>query len=114
MPALLDEIFQAEFHVVAQVVESELVVRAVCDIRHVRRAPLLIVEIMNDDAYRKTQELVKPAHPLGVAACQVVVDGNDVNTFTGECVEIDRERCDKSLTFTGPHLSDLAPMQHNA
>ena len=51
MAALLDAIFQPELHVVAKVVEAELVVRAVRDVGHVGLPALFVIEIVNNDAY---------------------------------------------------------------
>ena len=77
----LDAILQAELHVVAQVVEAELVVGAVGDVAVVGLLALVVVEVVDDDADRHAQELVEPAHPLGVALGQVIVDGDDVDAL---------------------------------
>ena len=61
-------------HVVAQVVEAELVVRAVRDVAVVLRALLVGRRVVgDDDADREPEEAVQPAHPLRVAAGEVVV-----------------------------------------
>ncbi|MGY4354267.1 hypothetical protein ACVW0J_000760 [Bradyrhizobium sp. i1.7.7] len=62
----------------------------------------------------RPEEAVDLAHPAGVAAGEVVVDGDDVNALAGERVEIDRERCDQRLAFAGLHLGDVALVQHDA
>ena len=87
----LDHRLEIELHVVAQIVEAELVVRAVGDVAARRlawrsRSPCVVL----DDADREAEELVEPAHPLGVAAGQVVVDGDDVNAAAGERIEVER------------------------
>ena len=113
VPAL-DEVREVELHVVAQVVEAELVVGAVGDVRAVGDLALGVVQLVLDDADRHAEEAVDPAHPLGVAAGQVVVDGDDVDALAGERVEIGGQRGDERLAFAGLHLGDLAAVQHHA
>ena len=54
------------------------------------------------------------AHPLGVAAGQVVVDRDDVDALAGERVQVGRQRRDERLAFAGLHLGDAAAVQHHA
>ena len=63
MPAL-DHLSQRELHVVAQVVEAELVVRAVRDVRRVGLLPLLIAEVVLDAPDRHPEEPVQAPHPF--------------------------------------------------
>ena len=63
---------------------------------------------------RRGRGSVDLAHPLGVAAGEVVVDGDDVDALAGERVEIDRQRRDQRLAFAGLHLGDGAFVQHHA
>ena len=60
------------------------------------------------------EEAVEAAHPLRVAARQVVVDGDDVDALAFERVEVGGERRDERLAFAGLHLGDLAAVQHHA
>ena len=69
---------------------------------------------MDDDADGHAEEPVDLPHPLGVAAGQVVVDGDDVDALAGQRVEIDGERGDQGLAFAGLHLGDGALVQHHA
>ena len=69
---------------------------------------------MHDDADAHAEEAVDLAHPFGVAAGEIVVDGDDVDALAGERVEIDRERRDQRLAFAGAHLGDRALVQHHA
>ena len=110
----LDVVRELELHVVAQVVEAELVVGAVGDVGGVGHLPLGVVQIVLDDADRHAEEAIDPAHPLRVAAGQVVVDGDDVNALAFERVEIGRQRRDERLAFAGLHLGDLALVQYGA
>ena len=89
--AALDHLRHVILHIVAEIVEPELVVRAVGDVGGVGLAALLVVEPVHDDADGQAEELVDLAHPLGVAAGEVIVDGDDVNAFAGERIQIDRQ-----------------------
>ena len=105
--AALDALREIVFHVVAQVVESEFVVRAVGDVRCVGRAPLHVVEIVNDHADREPQHLIDRAHPLRVAPRQVIVHGDDVHAEPGERIQIRGQRGDERFSFARLHLGDF-------
>ena len=105
---------ELELHVVAQVVEAELVVGAVGDVGGVGDLPLGVVEIVLDDADRHAEEAVDLAHPLRVAAGEVVVHRDDVDALARERVEVGGQRRDQRLAFAGLHLGDLAFVEHRA
>ena len=105
---------ELELHVVAQVVEAELVVGAVGDVRAVGDLPLLVVELVLDDADRHAEEAVDASHPLRVAAREVVVDGDDVDALAFERVQIGGKRGDERFAFARLHLRDLAGVEHHA
>ncbi len=69
---------------------------------------------MDDDADAHAEEIIDPAHVLGVAAGEIVVDGDDMDALAGERVEIAGERGDQRLAFAGPHFGDGAFVQHHA
>ena len=77
--AALHHLARRVFHIVAEIVEAELVVGAVGDVAGILLAPLLVAEIVHDAADGKPQELVDGAHPGGVALGQIVVDGDDMD-----------------------------------
>ena len=54
------------------------------------------------------------AHPLGVAAGQVVVDRDDVHALAGQRVEVGRQHAGEGLALTGLHLGDVAEVQRRA
>ena len=90
--AVLDLLVQRGGHVVAQVVEAELGVGAVRDVGRVGGALLLVGLHVLQHADGEPEALVDRAHPLRVAAGQVVVDGDDVDALAGERVEHDGQR----------------------
>ena len=102
-----------ELHVVAQVVEAELVVRDVGDVGAVGGAARGVVEVVQDHAHVEAEEAVHLAHPLGVAAREVVVDGDDVHAAR-ERVQVRGQRRDERLALARAHLGDPAAVQHDA
>ena len=62
----------------------------------------------------QAQELVDPAHPLGVALGQVVVDRDQVDALAGQRVEVRGQGADQGLALTGLHLGDVAEVQGGA
>ena len=113
VPALR-HVLEPVLHVVAQIVEAELVVGAVSDVGIVLALALLVVEAVHDDADGEPEEFVDLPHPFGVALGEIVVDGDDVNAAAGERVEIDRKGGDQGLAFAGLHFRDAALVQHHA
>ena len=63
---------------------------------------------------RSPEEVVDRAHPLRVAAREVVVDGDDVDAAPGERVEDGGERRDEGLALARLHLGDLALVEDDA
>ena len=101
-------------HVVTQVVKAHLVVRAVGDVGRVGLLALGARHVVHDQADAQAEEAVDLAHPLAVAAGEVIVDGDDVHALAGERVEVRRQDGDEGLAFAGLHLGDAALMQHDA
>ena len=112
--AALNHVLEPVLHVVAQIVEAELVVGTVGNVAVVGHPALVVVEAVHDHADREPEELVDLPHPLGVALGEVVVDGDDMDAAAGERVEIDRQRRHQRLALAGLHLGDPALVQDHA
>jgi hypothetical protein len=136
----LHELREVAGHVVAQVVEAELVVGAVRDVAAVGllpgagakvlqagvgmglvevlgvvdEGPVLALALRLDHAQRQPEQREDGAHPAGVAASQVVVDGDQVRAPPGERVEVERQRRDQGLALAGLHLRDLALVEDDS
>ncbi len=110
----LHHLRQFVFHIVAQIVEAELVVGAVGDVAAIGVGALLVRYVVDDDADAHAEEAIDPAHPLGVAAGEIVVDGDDMDAAAAQRVEIDGERRDQRLALAGAHLGDRALVQDHA
>jgi hypothetical protein len=59
-------------------------------------------------------KLVDAAHPLGVAAGEVVVHGDDVHAAARERVQVHGSGAGQRLAFAGAHLGDAALVQEHA
>lgn len=77
----LDELVLRPGHVVAEVVETELVVRSVRDVAAVLLAALGRSHVGDDAADAQSEELVDPAHHLRVTLGQIVVDRDQVHAL---------------------------------
>ena len=100
-------------HVVAQIIEAELVVRPVGDVRIIRVAPLELVQVRHDHTDRQAEETVKLPHPFRVAAGEIVVHGDDMDTLALDRVKIGGQRRHQRLALARAHFGDLAAMEND-
>ena len=112
--AALDHVFLIQGHVVAQIVETHLVVGAVGDVAGIGASSLLIGQAVDDQAHVQAEEAVYLSHPLAVAAGQIVVHRDDVNAFAGQGIEVGRKDGDQGFAFTGLHLGNAPLVEHDA
>src|ERR1700733_2050669 len=110
----LHAVVQIELHVVAQIVEAELVVGAIGNIGGVGFTALLIVEVVNDDAHAEAEETIQFAHPLGVALGQIVIHRDNMHAASAQGVQINGQSGDQGFSFAGLHFRDLALVQNHA
>ena len=102
-------------HVVAQVVETELVVCSECDVGHICLSALVRVgTVLVDAVNTQAMEHIQWTHPLRVTLCKVVVDCNHVYTIAGQGIQEYRECCHKGLSFTSRHLGNLTFVEYHA
>ncbi|SKY04563.1 Uncharacterised protein [Mycobacteroides abscessus subsp. abscessus] len=109
--AALHEILECMRHVVTQVIEPELVVGAVGDVGGVSDLALLRSHPGEDHGGLETEEAVDASHPLRVALCEVVVDGDDMHAVAGQRIEVGGQHTGQGLALTRLHLGDVAVMQ---
>ena len=109
--AALHQFGQRPGHVVAQVIETKLVIGAVGDVGGVGLAPGRRRHAGQDAAHAQPQEPVDATHPLGVTFGEVVVDRHDVHAIASQRIEVRRQGGDQRLALTGAHLGDVAPVQ---
>ena len=112
--APLDQILLVDRHVVPEVVEAQLVVGAVGDVRSVADPALIAVHAGDDQAHTQTHVAVDLAHPFGVTLGQVLVDRDHVDTPARQGVEVAGQNGDQGLAFAGLHFRDAALMEYDA
>ncbi len=101
------------FHIVAQIVEAQLIVGRIGDVGTIGGATLILADVRHDDAGGQPQETIDLPHPFAVAGRQIIVDGYDMDALALQRVEIGRQSRHQGLALTGPHFGDFATMQHD-
>ena len=110
----LDDVVERHRHVVAEVVEPELGVRAVGDVGVVRGLAGDERHHVLDEADRHPEAVEDAAVPFGVALGEVVVHRHEVDSGVGERVEVEGGRGDERLALAGLHLGDVALVEDDA
>ena len=72
--------------VIAQIIEPELAVRAVGDVHPVLLSANVRGLIVLNATAGKSKKAIELAHPLGVAAREVIVYRHEMRAFAGECI----------------------------
>ena len=110
-----DQFVRRHGEVVAQIVEDQLVVGYVGDVRGVGLfagfASFLRVQILGHHPDTEAHEPVDGPHPLGVAGGQVIVHRHQVHAPAGKSIERHGQCGHQGLSFTGLHLGHRAEMQ---
>ena len=99
-----------DYHVVAKVIEAQLVIGGVSNVAVICGAALGIIHIVDNKADGKTEETVNLSHPFGVAASKVIVYRYDMDTFPGKGVKVSGQGSNKCFTFAGFHFAYTALM----
>ena len=113
-------------HVVAKVVETELVVGHITKISLFASSRFQMFEtriimifvfifgiidkasFINDDANGEAEEVIKFTHPTRITLSEIIVYSHNMNTATCQGIEVDWEGCNESFTFASFHLGDVA------
>ena len=69
---------------------------------------------MNYKTHGKTHIAEHLAHPLGVALCKVIVDGDNVNALSGKRVQICRQGFNKGFALAGFHFGNSSLVKNNS
>ena len=114
MPAL-DLVLLAHRHaVVAQIIETELGVRAIGDVAVILLAAKGRRLVMQDAADGEAEKFVNRAHPFRVARRQVIVHRHHMDAAAGQRIEINRHGGHERFAFAGGHFGDLPRVQRHA
>ena len=113
MELAVDDLVGVDGHVVAQVIETELVVGTVGNVRGVNSPPLVRRHVVGKERNFTAEESQHPAHPLRVTAGEVIVDRDQVGSFARDRVEIERHDRHECLAFSGGHFGDPTLVQNH-
>ena len=104
----MDLLARIERQAVAQMIEPNLVGGGIGDVARVGPASLFQIHALLDMAYRESQEFIDPAHPLGVAARQIIVHRHHVNARACSRVPNHGRNRGQRFAFAGLHFGDLS------
>jgi len=107
-------IAQLKLHIVAEIVETELVIGTVGDIGSVGGAPFHVIQAVDDLAAAHTEKGVDLPHPLAVAGGEIIVDGHHMHPVAAQAIEINRQGRCQGFPLTGAHLGDFSLVQDDA
>jgi hypothetical protein len=93
---------------IAQLIESRLFGGHIRDVGEIRAPPLGWRHALLDEPDRKPEPGVDRPHPLGIAARQIVVDGQDVDASAGKSMQRGRHDGCERLPLASLHLHDVA------
>ena len=103
-----------ESHVVPQIIEAELVVGAVDDVRLVGGALLHRPLPGLNHAHLEAEEFVQGAHPRRIPPGEVVIHRHQMHGLAADGIQVGRQSGDEGLAFAGAHLGDFAFVQGDA
>ena len=114
MVVLLKQILELRLHVVAQIVEAELVVGTINHIAFVTGDFVFGTHAGINERGCHTQKREYFAHPFAVTFGKIVVHGNDMHAFASQRVQIGRKGRDERFAFARLHLCNVALMQKDS
>ncbi len=110
----LHQILRIGGHVVAQIIETELVVRTKRNICQISTATGVTVRLVLVYAvHTHTVEHIQRSHPFGVTLGQIVIHRDNMYAVSGQGVQEHRQRSHQCLSFSGSHLGNLSLMQYD-
>ena len=104
----------AQRKAIAQVVEHDLLVGAVGHVAGIGRAPAAEILPLLDQAGGQSERGIDGTKLLGIAPCQIVVDGNDMNGAAHECRRRRGQHRRDRLAFAGFHFGQRAAQHGRA
>ena len=78
----LHPVFFLYNHVVTKIVKSEFIICCICNITVVSCTSFFIIKTMKDTSNSKTEKTMNFSHFFSLSFSKIVVNGNNVNTFT--------------------------------
>ena len=111
--ARLQAVVGPEAHIVAQIIEAELIVGAVDDGTSVSRALVDRTRRRQIDSDIEPQKPIHRAHPFGVAAGEIIVDRHNVR-FAAQRLQTGGQSRHQGFAFSRFHFGDASRKQRHA
>ena len=86
-----NKLLLVDYHVISQVIETELVVGNICNIAVIRLTSLVCCGTVEYDSDLKSEEFMHLPHPFSISLCQVVVDSYNMDTLSFKGIQINRK-----------------------
>ena len=103
----LYKIHRASSHIIAEVIETKLIVGTKRDIASIRTTTLIGVRTMFvDTVHCQSMEHIKRTHPLRVTLSEIIIDSHHMHAFVGHSIEEYWQGSHQGLTLTRSHLGD--------
>ena len=112
--AALHGLCDGVFHVVAEVVKTELAGHAIGDVAGIGVPPAVVVHLRGDQSDAETERFVDRSHPGCVARAQIVVRRRDVHAAPGHGPQRAGQRRGQGLALAGRQLGDVAVVHGEA
>ena len=113
MMIALEHLFQFRFHVVAQIVEPQLIIGRIGHIALICDFFLVLRHPRHNDTSGHPKGAVDRAHPFSVTFGQIIVDRDHMHTAPGQRVQVNRQCRHQGLALAGLHFRDIALMQED-
>ena len=110
---LLENLAQLGFHVIAEIIKAQLVVRGIGHIAFIRGAFVFFGHARDRGTGGQPQRGKDLAHPVGVPLHEVFVHRHHMHALAGQRIQIGGQRGGQGFTFTGFLLGYIALMQEN-
>ena len=113
MVLTLHHVLDPELEVVAKIVETEFVVRAVGDITAIGRPAFVVSHIAGDAANGHAKAFIDAPHPGGIARRQIIIHRDDMDALAGERVQKHGQCRDKGFALAGFHFGNLSLVERD-
>ncbi len=111
----LNKLLFSNNHIITQVVETKFVVGSIGNICLISFPSFIRIRIIKINTINsQSMEIKDWLIPLGIPCGQVIVYSYDVNSSSGQCIEVCRKNSCQGFTFTRLHFCDAAFMHCNS
>ena len=114
MVLALHDLLDAPHHIIAQIIETKLVIGTIGDIGPVGTHTLGAVRpVLVDTIDGQQQKFKNRSYPLTIPARQVIVDSYHMHPLTRQAIEISRQGSHQRFTLTRSHFGNFTVVQHH-